>query len=42
MNISSATITVEEMEDLVLSKMLKKVDKNKKVSREKIMGKLNA
>jgi hypothetical protein len=41
LNIMSATMTKEEMEDLGLSKMLKGVDKNKKVSKESIMIKLS-
>ncbi|HVA97585.1 MAG TPA: hypothetical protein VNG53_01715 [Bacteroidia bacterium] len=34
LGISSATMTAEEMEDVGLSKMLKSVNKTKKVSRE--------
>lgn len=40
LGISSATITEEELEDVGLSKMLKAVDKTKKVSRESIIKKL--
>ncbi len=40
LGISSATMTEEELEDVGLSKMLKAVDKTKKVSRENIMQKL--
>jgi hypothetical protein len=40
LGISSATMTEEEIEDIGLSKMLKAVDKTKKVSRESIMRKL--
>lgn len=42
LGISSATMTEEELEDLGLSKMLKAVDKTKKVSKESIMNKLKA
>lgn len=42
LGISSATMTEEELEDVGLSKMLKAVDKTKKVSRESIMLKLKA
>jgi hypothetical protein len=42
LGISSATMTEEELEDTGLSKMLKAVDKTKKVSRENIMQKLKA
>lgn len=42
LGISSATLTKEELEDVGLSKMLKAVDKTKKVSRESIMQKLRA
>jgi len=38
----SATMTEEEIEDLGLSKMLKEVDKTKKVSKESIMNKLRS
>ena len=38
----SATMTEEELEDLGLSKMMKSVDKTKKVSRESIMKKLKS
>ncbi len=40
LGIMSATMTEEELEDLGLSKMMKSVDKKKKVSRESIMKKL--
>jgi hypothetical protein len=40
LGISSATMTEEEFEDIGLSKMLKAVDKTKKVSRNSIMQKL--
>jgi hypothetical protein len=40
LGISSATMSEEELEDIGLSKMLKAVDKTKKVSRESIMKKL--
>ena len=42
LGISSSTFTDEEVEDIGLSKMLKAVDKTKKVSRESIMQKLKA
>ena len=42
LGITSATMTEEELEDVGLSKMLKGVDKTKKVSRESIMQKLKA
>ncbi|MDX2173963.1 MAG: hypothetical protein SFY56_12645 [Bacteroidota bacterium] len=40
LGISSATVSEEELEDIGLSKMLKAIDKTKKVSRESIMKKL--
>jgi hypothetical protein len=40
LGISSATMTEEELEDIGLSKMLKAVDKTKKVSKNVIMQKL--
>ncbi len=40
LGISSATMTQEELEDIGLSKMLKAVDKTKKVSKSIIMQKL--
>lgn len=40
LGISSATMTEEELEDIGLSKMLKAVDKSKKVSKNSIMLKL--
>ena len=42
LNITSATMTAEEIEDLGLSKMLKSVDKTKKVSKASIMNKLRS
>lgn len=42
LGIVSATMTEEEFEDLGLSKMMKAVDKSKKVSRESIMKKLKS
>lgn len=42
LNIISATMSEEEVEDLGLSKMLKDVDKKKKVSKESVMHKLKA
>jgi hypothetical protein len=40
LGIASSTMTEEELEDLGMSKMLKSVDKTKKVSKETIMNKL--
>ena len=40
LGISSATMTEAELEDIGLSKMLKVVDKTKKVSRNVVMQKL--
>lgn len=40
LGISSATMTEEELEDIGLSKMLKAVDKRKKVSKNIVMQKL--
>jgi hypothetical protein len=40
LNVTSSIMTEEEVEDLGLSKMLKGVDKTKKVSRASIMNKL--
>ncbi|MCK6640959.1 MAG: hypothetical protein L6Q81_12830 [Bacteroidia bacterium] len=40
LGISSATMTEEELEDIGLSKLLKAVDKSKKVSKKSIMQKL--
>ncbi len=40
LGISSATMTEEELEDIGLSKMLKAVDKTKKVNKESILQKL--
>jgi len=40
LGISSATMTDEELEDIGLSKLLKAVDKSKKVSKKSIMQKL--
>ncbi len=42
LGVSSATMSKEDLEDLGLSKLLKSVDKTKKVSRESIMQKLKA
>ncbi len=42
LNILSATMSEDELEDLGLSKMLKEVDKKKKVSRQSVMSKLHA
>jgi hypothetical protein len=40
LGISSATMTEEELEDIGLSKLLKSVDKTKKVSKNSVMQKL--
>lgn len=40
LGISSSTFSVEEIEDMGLSKMLKAVDKTKKASKESVMNKL--
>ncbi|MFN6039384.1 MAG: hypothetical protein ACK452_13015 [Bacteroidota bacterium] len=42
LGISSSIVSSEELEDLGLSKILKSVNKNKKVSRESIMKKLKS
>lgn len=42
LNISSATMTEDELEDMGLSRMLKSVDRSKKVSKESIMNKLTS
>lgn len=42
LGVTSTSVTEEELEDLGLSKMLKSVDKKKKVSRESIMSKLKS
>ena len=42
LGISASPMTEEELEDIGLSKMLKSVDKTKKVSRESIMQKLRS
>ena len=40
LGISSGTISEEEMEDLAFSRMMKEVDRTKKVSKETILKKL--
>ncbi len=40
LGISSATMSEEELEDIGMSKLLKTVDKTKKVSKKSIMQKL--
>ena len=40
--IHSSTVTLEELEDIGLSKLMRKADKSKKVSRLEIMKKLSA
>jgi hypothetical protein len=42
LGISSTIVSVEEMEDIGLYKLMKSADRNKKVSREKIMSKLKS
>ena len=42
LGITSSEVSIEEMEDLGLAKMLKSVDKTKKVSRESVMNKLKS
>jgi hypothetical protein len=42
LGLSSAPVSEEELEDLALSKMMKSVDRKKKVSREAVMQKLKA
>lgn len=42
LDILSSVMTEEEVEDLGLSKLLKKVDKTKKVSKESILRKLKS
>ncbi len=42
LGVSSTSVTEKAMEDLGLSKMLKSLDKKKKVSRESIMNKLKS
>ena len=42
LGISSTLVSVEEMEDIGLYKLMKSADRNKKVSREKIMSKLKS
>ncbi len=40
LGVSSSAISTKELEDIGLSKMMKEVDKSKKVSRQLIMKKL--
>ena len=42
LGISSATMSKSELEDIGISKLLKSVDKSKKVSRDNIMNKLSS
>lgn len=42
LGIKSASISEEELEDIAMSKLLKKADKPKKSSRSKVMKKLSA
>ena len=42
LGIKSASISEEELEDIAMSKFLKKVDKTKKTTRTEVMKKLSA
>jgi len=42
LGINSSSISLEELEDIGLSKLMRKVDKSQKVSRLEIMKKLSA
>ena len=42
LGVVSATMSEEELEDIGLSKMLKSVDKTKKVSKESVLSKLKS
>jgi hypothetical protein len=42
LGIKSAAVSTEDLEDLAMSKILKKVDKSKKASRSEVMKKLSA
>jgi len=42
LGVGSSTLSYEEVEDIGMSKMLKKVDKSRKVSRTEIMKKLTS
>jgi hypothetical protein len=42
LGMSSAPVSEEELEDLALSKMMKSVDRKKKVSRDAVMKKLKS
>lgn len=42
LNISSRSLSTEEIEDLSMSKLMRGVDRSKKVSRKAIMKKLNS
>jgi hypothetical protein len=42
LGVSSLTMTKEELEDLGLSKLMKSVDKTKKVSKNSVMQKLKS
>ena len=42
LGIKSASISEEELEDIAMSKLLKKVDKTKKSSRAEVMKKISA
>lgn len=42
LGIKSAAISPDDLEDLAMSKILKKVDKSRKVTRSEVMKKLSA
>ncbi len=42
LGVGTSTVTEEQLEDIGMSKLLKSVDKSKKVSRSEIMKKLSA
>lgn len=42
LGVGSSTVTQEELEDIGMSKLMRKVDKTKKASRAEIMKKLSA
>jgi hypothetical protein len=42
LGINSSSVSLEELEDIGLSKLMRKTDKSKKVSRLEIMKKLSA
>ena len=42
LGVSSRTLTIDEMEDLGMSLLMKQADRSKKVSRESVMRKLGS